>query len=272
MVLKDSATIWLTVALLLSALSCGTGTHNAPVGGALSGNWQITLVRHNSTDQWALSGFLSQTGNNITGSFVLNVGCQGVGSVTGTFDGQNLQLTVGSSGQDFNLSATVPQGADSTSLSGQFSTLQGGCISFSSSGTWTAIRVPAISGSFHGTFVETSGQGTTVDVTGTLTQGPNIGASSATLTGAINATGTTSFCSYLNNATVTGLISGTSFSLNFYGPDGTQIGQIPAPGSTTPALVAPDGSSLTGSFAFGAISSTCSGFTGGQPGATLTFP
>ena len=270
--LKNCAGSLLIVVLLLAILSCGAGSHNTPVGGALSGNWQITLIRHNTTDQWTLSGFLVQSGNNITGSFILNIGCQGVGSVTGTFDGQNLQLTVSSSGQDFNLSAAAAQGGSSNSLSGQFSTLQGGCISFSSSGTWTAIRIPAISGLFHGTFVENSPQSITIDVTGALTQGPNVGASNATLTGTINATGATAFCSYLNNATVTGLISGTSASLNFYGPDGTQIGQIPSPGSTAPALVAPDGSSVTGSFAFGAISNTCSGFSGGQPGATLTFP
>jgi hypothetical protein len=258
------------------ALSCGgsKGAGTSSTSSAISGNWQITLTRHNSTEQWTFSGFLMQSGSTVNGSFVLGVGCQGVGPVTGTIDGQNLQLTVGSFGQDFNLSATLPSGSSTaTTMSGQFSTLPGACVDFTSSGTWTAIRIPPLSGSFQGSFIAGGAGGITINVIGTLTQGPNIGASNATLSGTMAATGAPAFCSYIGQTTVTGVISGTSATLNFYGPDGTLIGQAPSPGGAFPPLtVSPDGNSITGSFNFNGISSSCSGFSGGgQSGMTLTF-
>ncbi len=259
--------------LSIAALSCGGGNpSSSAVSSPIAGNWQFTLTRHNSTEQWTFSGFLLQSGTTMSGSFVLSAGaCQGVGPVTGTFDGQNLQLSVGAYGQDFSLSTTLTSDNGSvTSLSGQFSTLPGGCIGFASTGTWTAVNVPPLSGSFQGSFVASGSNGAVVNVAGTLAQGPNVGASNAALSGTINATGSTNFCSYHSNATVTGLISGTSATLMFFGPDGSQIGQIPGPASP-PAAVAPDASSLTGSFVFPAISNSCSGFTGGPGGATLTF-
>jgi len=264
-------TVTLLLCMLVATVSCGNGNNSTSAASSISGNWQLTLTRHNSTQQWTFSGFLLQSGGTVTGSFILGAGeCQGVGPVSGSFDGQNLQLTVGTFGQDFSLSASLPSGsAAESSIDGQFSTLAGGCIGFASTGTWTAVRVPSLSGPFHGSFIVTDG--TNIDVTGTLTQGPNIGASNVTLSGTMNATGGPSFCSYLSTATVTGLISGTSAILSFYGPDGSQVGQIPSPGFG-PATVAADGTSLTGSYAFSAISSSCSGLTGGQGDVTLTFP
>jgi len=260
-------TLGLLFLFLFAALSCGTSP--APSTSSLiSGNWQLTLTRHNSTQQWIFSGFLVQSGSNVTGSFVLNSGCQGVGPVSGTLSGQNLQFTVGTFGQDFSLTATLPSGGSSqTSMSGQFSTLQGGCVGFESSGTWTAVRIPPLSGPFQGSFVALGQNAMTVNVNGSLAQGPNVGASNASLTGTLNATGSPSFCSYIGNATVTGLITGTSVTLNIYGPDGSLIGQVPGP-PNPPATVTVDGSSLTGTFVFPAISSSCNGFVGSL---TLTF-
>ena len=263
----------LTVTLLLcmstAAVSCADNHSSASAVSPISGNWQLTLTRHNSTQQWTFSGFLLQSGSTVTGSFILGAGCQGVGPVSGTFDGQNLQLTVGEFGQDFSLSASLPSGnAASAFIEGQFSTLQGGCVGFTSTGTWTAVRVVPLSGAFHGSFVSSSNNGT-MDVTGTLTQGSNIGASNATVSGTISTTGATRFCSYLNTATITGTISGTALVLTLYGPDGSQIGQIPAPPPEPPAIVTPDGTSLTSSYIFPQISKDC---LGDQGSLTLTFP
>jgi hypothetical protein len=247
----------------------------------MSGNWQFTLTRHNSTQVWTFSGFLLQSDKNVTGSFILNAaGCQGVGPVNGTFDGQNLQLTVGALGQDFSLSGAMASGTSASgtsatntviSMTGQFTDPAGGCIGFSSTGTWTAVRVLPLSGSFHGSFVDSTND-VTVNVSGTLTQGTNVGASNATLSGTINATGTHSFCSYLTNSTIAGFISGTSATLIFYAPDGTIIGQLPLQSGTF-ATVSPDATSLTGFFTLYPIatigSTTCHDLTGS---ATVTFP
>jgi len=241
----------------------------------MSGNWQFTLLRHNatSTDTWTFSGFLLQSDKSVTGSFILKAaGCQGVGPVNGTFDGQNLQLTVGALGQDFSLSGAPASGSSSAdSMSGQFTDPGGGCISFSSTGTWTAVRVSPLSGSFHASFVDTT-DNATLNASGTLTQGTNVGASNATISGLVDASNTAAFCAYLTNSTVTGYISGTSVSLNFYGPAGSLTGQIPISVGAL-ATLSPDGKSLTGSFLLSPVTTigttTCPSISGT---ATLTFP
>ena len=266
-------TLTLLLCLGLANLSCG-GSSKSPVSAAapLSGNWEITLVRHNNTDQFTFTGFLLQSGSTVTGSFILStggliIGCPGVGSVTGTFDGQNLQLTVGEFGQDYSLSASLPSGsASDTSIAGQFSTLAGGCAGFASTGTWTAVRVLPLTGPFHGSFSFGTGTtATTIAVTGTLTQGSNIGASNASLSGTINETATNAFCQYLNIATITGLISGTTANFTLYGFDGSPIGQIAS------ATVAPNATSLAsnGGVTLNQLSGACGPLSGT---VTLTFP
>ncbi len=259
----------IVLCLSVASLSCGNSNNSVSPGSDISGNWQLALTRHNSTQVWTFSGFLLQSGDIVTGSFILGAGCQGVGPVNGTFDGQNLQLTVSEFGQDFSLSATLPSGSAATAfIGGQFSTLQGGCVGFTSTGTWTAVRITPLAGPFHGSIVSSSGNGT-LDVTGTLTQGPDIGASNATVYGTITASGGPRFCSYLSTATITGTISGETMVLDLFGPNGSQIGQFPAPAPEAPAIVTPDGTSLTSSYIFPQISKACSG---DQGSLTLTFP
>jgi hypothetical protein len=257
---------------LLGTAAC-SGNSSLPPG-PVAGNWQMQLVSPSNDQPWQLSGFLLQSGNSVTGSFVsvpnvsTGFGCNGAGPVSGTLNGQNLKLDVNESGQDVSLLASFPSQAptSSTPLNGQFSTVAAGCTS-SSTGTWSAVPVVPISGSFHGSFVSQQGNGT-VDVTGTLNQGPNVGASNATLSGTINAAGPTSFCPYLNGDTLTGVISGTQVTLNIYDPGGSQIGQIP-PVQQPQATLTPDAKSLTGNYIFQQISTSCIGDLGTLQ---LTFP
>jgi hypothetical protein len=265
-----SLTFVFLLASIAATLSCGNAKPAPSTASQLAGNWQFTLVRHNSTQQWTFSGFLLQSSNTVTGSFILGAaGCQGVGAVSGTFDGQNLQLTVNALGQDFSLTGGLASGDSSgNTMAGQFSDPAGGCISFSSTGVWTAVRVPALTGSFQGSFVPTSGSPyPTINVTGALTQTPNTGSSIGLLSGTISpTTGSFNLCPYLSNSTISGFISGTTVILNFYGPDAAPVGQLPLQGFTV--TLAPDGSSLTGEFGLSALSSTC-GLINGT--ATITF-
>jgi len=262
---------------LLGAIACGGGSSQS--ANSVSANWQMQLTSAGSDQPWQLSGFLLQSGNSVTGSFVsvpnatTGFGCNGVGPVSGTLNGQNLKLDVNVSSQDVSLTANFPSQAptSSTPLEGQFSTLAAGCTS-SSTGTWSAVPVTPLSGSFHGTFTSNTVFGLApVNVTGTLSQGPNVGDNNTTLTGTINAAGPTRFCSYLNSATISGLISGTQVTLNFFGPNGSQIGQL----GPQPATITPDAKSLScipssscGYF-FSQISKSCTGDAGS---VELTFP
>jgi hypothetical protein len=266
---------WLSVGLLLSTLiatmACGGGGNSTSTSsGPLSGNWQIALARHVlPTQPLTYTGFLIQSGDSFSGNLLLGSGfigsgCSGVGPVTGTVSGQNVSLTIDEFGEDVSLTGTMPA-SNAAPMNGEFSFLAGGCNAFPGTGTWSAFQVMPIEGSFHGTFTSTlpPPNNGTVNVAGTLTQGPNTGASTATLTGNISVVGTPHFCSYLSTATITGLISGTSVSLNLFGPDGSlitqigQIGQIGDPQVSTQATVTPDGTALSAPYTFPAISTSC---------------
>jgi hypothetical protein len=267
----------LALGILLASMACGGGSKAAPQSGTLSGNWQVTLERHvNPVPPLIFTGFVTQSGNSLAGNFILGSKCLGVGPLTGTLNDSNLSLTIDEFGEQISLEGAV------SPLGGEFSNLTGGCTAFANTGVWTAVQVAPLTGSFHGTFTSSKGNGV-LNVSGTLAQGPNTGASTATLSGNLAVTGPGSFCSYLSTATISGLISGTTVALNLYGPDGaeiTQIGQVgqinnpsvvPSPGvcgANTPKnsnpclLVAQDATSLSGNYAFPFISSSCTGDVG----------
>jgi hypothetical protein len=263
--------VGLLLSMLIATTECGGGGSNAASNsGALSGNWQIALVRHAvPTQPLTYTGFLTQSGNSVTGNLILGSGyigsgCSGVGPVTGTANGQNISLTIDEFGEDVNLTGTTST-SNAAPMTGEFSWLAGGCNAFPGTGTWSAFQVAPISGTFHGTFTSTlpPPNNGTLNVVGTLSQGPNMGSGSAALTGSISVVGTPHFCNYLSTATITGLISGTSVSLNLFGPDGSlitqigQIGQIGNPQVTDQVTVTADATALSGPYIFPAISTTC---------------
>ena len=271
-----STTLLLT--MLLIAINCGGGAAaTGPSNGALSGNWEIQLFRHvNPNPPLVYTGFLIQSGNNITGSLMFDLStvgsgtCEGAGSVNGTMKQQEIALTINEQGEDISLSGTMPSGSSSTSLTGQFSNLAGGCTNYANTGTWTATSIAPVTGSFHGTFTSTNTPSNgTFNVTGSMNQGANTGADTATLSGSIAASNTPSFCSYVSSATISGLISGTSVLIGLYGPNGAQITQLGGVGGNSTVTITPDAKSISGTYTFPSMSSSC----GGDQGTfQLTFP
>jgi hypothetical protein len=247
-------------ACLITSVSCGSGKSAATTNGALSGNWQVALQRHGVPQPATYTGFLVQEGSSVTGNLILGGGCGGVGPVTGTVNGQNLTLNIDEFGQDTSLIGTLASG--SAPMGGQFSGLAGACTApFTTTGTWSAIPIPPLKGTFTGTLTSNITQGTSsspliTQINGTLSQGPNTGDSTAALSGTVTATSPGStFCAYLTTATITGLISGETVTLNLYGPDGSWISQVPA-------SITPDGLSLSGTYLFQQISNSCTGDAG----------
>jgi len=261
--LRDLVVLGLFVLAMAALEGCGNSRPPFPFAnaGTLSGNWQMTLTPHCCATPETFTGFMIQSGTSLNGNLILGFGCPGVGAVSGSVSGQNLALTIDEFGQDISLSGTA---FTNGTLSGSYSTLAGGCDVQPSTGSFTAVQVKAISGSFHGTFSgQTNGPQT---VSGTLNQGANVGGSTATLTGSLNAT-SSGPCPYLTKASLRGVISGTSISLNIYGPSGTLIGQIPS--TVAAATIAPDASAMSGGYVFSSQSSNCSGDLGTFQ---ITFP
>lgn len=249
------AEVWLACAL---ALFSGCGSSNTPsssTSGALTGNWQLSLLQEEPHPKQTLgvSGFLQQSGGSITGSVVFpqfnsNASCAGIAVVTGTVNGQSIQFSADQGGAVLNFTGSIS--SDNQNLSGSYDGSGSGCFEAATTGTWSGFLVPSLSGSFTGTLSDSSYMslvsGITpplpVAVSGELTQSPNIGASNATLQGTISAVGYPCF----STASMTGTISGVNVILSLFGANGEQIGTIGLKGAPALVSVESNGFTLTG--------------------------
>ena len=241
----------LVVAATLTAAGCANGSSH---GGAnsiatLSGNWQFTL--QSPTDQSFVGGlqggFLLQKSGSISGSAVYALSqlpqsggtpvvCNGGSApITGKMDGQNVTLTALAGSQTYVLTGALS--ADASTMTGTYTlspdTLSGSspCGTAQTGLNWTATLVPPLTGSIQGVFHSTAV--TLADqafaVTGSLTQGENIGASTATVTGTLSFIDPVSQLSEypcLATASLNGQISGNTVVLQIIGIDGLNAGQI----------------------------------------------
>jgi hypothetical protein len=243
---------------LLSACG-GGGTFNPQNRAPLSGNWQFSL--HTPTDRsfqgiasplsictpgpgegppLCSGGFLLQDKGSVTGALAYSITDQngalcngGSAPVTGTINGQTVNLTAVAGSQTFTLTGTL---SSDGSLSGTYSSTAGtaqgaACGTVQTGLQWTAASVPALTGSVKGSFHSTGGQlgNQNFPVTGVLTQGENIGATNATVTGTLNFVDPASLLSNypcFDTASVNGQISGNVVILQIIGSNGANIGQI----------------------------------------------
>jgi len=246
----------LLLALCLLAAGCSSSGSSANAAD-VAGNWQITLQGPTAT--YSQSGFLLQSGKSVNGQFLLSGSCAGVGTVQGRTENSSVSLTVNQPAQIITLSGAPD--ANGSSLSGSYSILTGGCGA-SEVGTWAAIKVADLTGSFTGTFTSNGGTGVASHFSGTVTQGPNVGASSATLHGSMTSSDAVCFA----EATVTGMISGTSVLFNLTSTDGRlALGQFSGQMTT-------DGTGATGTYDFFNAHTPIPGCPGGESGlATLAI-
>jgi hypothetical protein len=233
---------------ILGLAACGSGNSSSSSNnGPLSGNWQITASQERPPAQFSVSGFLLQSNSSVTGTVARpGQGCAGPVPLTGTVSGQNVTLSVNSG----TMSLTGSISSDGKSMSGVYETLQGDCTRQATTGTWTALQVPPITGKFTGTLSNSAYMQVVtgvippapIAVSGSLSQSDNIGSANATLTGTITAVEYPCF----NTASLTGTISGTSVIFSVFSFDGTQIGSIGIPGNPAFLSVGPTRTILNG--------------------------
>jgi hypothetical protein len=262
----------LGVTLLMLAGCSSSSSSSTSQNSSLAGNWQFLMTNPDQTPpsqggpptgtQYGLQGgFLLQSGGTVTGQAVYSISgnptgggsswdvCDsGSAQITGTISGQTVNLTVATGSQTFILQGTL---GSNGSITGTFTTPGGTAAGFSNCGmptsqsgtsAWTATLVPPLSGTITGSFHSSgSFQLNNQDfaVTGTLTQGENIGASNATITGTLNFVDPTTLISNypcFGTASVNGQISGNNVILQIIGINGANIGQI---GGTVGSAVNP---------------------------------
>jgi hypothetical protein len=210
----------ISLVCLVVLVACGSGS-GAKKGPSLSGNWEMSLLRTGTTVVRQQSGFFLQSGTSLSGEFILtgNTACPGVGVAQGQVDGVNLALTLGQTGYAVSLTGTAA--SDGSSINGNYSILTAGCGN-SSVGTWTAGRVTPLNANFQAEFTPDNPAKSVFHFDGTVTQGANTGGSQAILSG--NMTSTDARC--FSQATISGLISGTSVVFNLLTADGIAVGQM----------------------------------------------
>lgn len=259
---------------LLSA--CGGSSTSSTANGQFSGNWQITNMALDSALRGGIQGgFLLQNKNLVSGQFVYSFSLlsqpgticnSGTATVAGTVNGQNVTLTAVAGPQTYTLKGTLS--SDRSTLMGTYDSTGGqGCGTAQTGLQWSAILVPPLNGDVQGSFHSTATglSGRDFQVTGTLVQGPNSGASSATVTGTLNFEG----YPCLATASVNGEITGNSVVLQVIAVNGLNVGSIGAPPNKTfpePVMLAasPHGYVLRGVNAYAMSTSKCPG--GNIPG------
>jgi hypothetical protein len=280
--------------MILSACGGGGSSSSPPQNtGPLSGNWQFTIAAPpdgsflgapspacpptpGTPPPICSGGFLLQNKGSVTGQVVYSISSptqtncnSGSAPVTGTINGQNVTLTAVAGPQTFTLTGTLS--ANGSTMMGTYTTTDGkGCGTAQTGLQWKATSLPPLSGAINGSFHST-GTAPLLNqdflVSGFLTQGANIGASNATVTGTLN------FQGYpcLDTASVNGQISGNSVILQIIATNGLNVGQIGAPpgSSGAPFPVAFESSAaggfvLQGTQGYGISTKTCKG--GNVPG------
>jgi hypothetical protein len=247
----------LCLVILAGCSGSSSSSHNSVA--TLAGNWQIALTPNDQANfqPRALSGFLQQTDQNITGSVTFLIPnpqnpaaplCAGNASISGKVDGESVSLSVNQNGQMLTLAGNPS--SDGSSISGTYSSPDGACEP-SEAGAFTAILIKPITGDFQGVFHSTSSNSYSLQfkdfaVGGNLVQTPNSGASSASVTGLITAVDYQCFAT----ASLNGTISGSNLRLSIIGFNGVQIGEMGAAvGQQSPgaAIVSADGGTIRGS-------------------------
>ena len=249
--MKSLWVLLLASAMMLSACGGGASSGGSPPPAVLSGNWQFAMAEQINPDPTQPSftggvqgGFLVQNKGSVTGTVVYSVTLQppaGSGgtpavcnsrsaSISGTITGQSVTLTGVAGAQTFTFTGTLS--LDGSTMSGSYSSTDGaGCGIATTQTTWSAILVPPLQGTIAGSFHSTGGaSGLTnqdFQVTGFLSQGQNIGASSVAVTGTLN------FANYpcLTTTSLKGQISGNTVVLQLLGTGGSNLGQIGASAS-----------------------------------------
>jgi hypothetical protein len=272
---STSLCLLLLFILAITTLSCGGGSSvSSPQDSPqASGNWQFTLATTGTS--FAASplqgGFLLQQNGSISGQIVFSIllpstngglatNCNnGTATVTGTMTGQsvNLVATIGSldhngnpASQTITLSGGALSANNSSLNSGTYTVTPGyalvngqlvACGTAQDAGNWNATLVPPLTGAFQGSFHSTIGAGfanQNFPVSGTFTQGLNIGAASATVTGKLLFQDPITLLNdypCMSSASVNGTISGNSVLLQIFSTNGAVVGQIGrTPGSGNP--------------------------------------
>lgn len=138
--MKSIILIALVICLVCSISGCG-GYGSSHSAGLLAGTWQFTFVSATNGSS-TVSGSLTQTGNNFTGTVTLTNSCATSGMFSGTISGYAVTGTIAeTSPETISFTGTVATGGGSVSGTYQVTSATGACAAASGdNGTWSGTR------------------------------------------------------------------------------------------------------------------------------------
>ena len=235
--------------VMLSACGSSSSSGQQQINIPLAGNWQFLMSNTPAvTPGSGLQGgfLLEKNDGTITGTIAYSVTrpgettpCNhGSATVTGTIHGRDVSFTAVAPSQTFTFTGTAAAIGLNAAMAGSYTSTAGTGLDGDPCGDaatlgWTANSLPPVQGFIIGNFHSTGGNAglsnQNFPLTGTLSQGPNTGASTATVSGTLNFVDpNTNLKDYrcAVSASVQGQISGSAIYLQLLGSDGSPIGQI----------------------------------------------
>jgi hypothetical protein len=218
--MKSFVLIAVVICVGSSISGCGgySNSTNSQTAPTLAGNWQFTYTSSKSGSA-TVSGTLTQTGNNFSGTVTIANSCATSGTISGTISGTSLTGTLTETNPEtISITGSVASNYGTANGTYQVMSATGACAAASGdSGTWTGTHT-TVSGGPYGGMVRSADR---IPVQLTLNLNEDAGQVSGTVTF------TNSAC--LHSMNVAGTISGVNLELQ--GDSGTD-GSIVLSGTT----------------------------------------
>ena len=144
--------------VVVTSLGCwfsGCGSYNNPTNSqttaTLAGNWQFTYVSTKNGSS-TVSGTLTQTGSNFSGTVTITNSCATSGTISGTISGSSLTGTITETNPEtISVTGTVTSDYSSANGTYQVMTATGMCAAaMGDSGTWTGTHMMVSGGGYKG--------------------------------------------------------------------------------------------------------------------------
>jgi hypothetical protein len=151
--MKSLRLIAVVIVLGCSISGCGgySNSTNSQTAPTLAGNWQFTYTSSKSGSA-TVSGTLTQTGNNFSGTVTITNSCATSGTISGTISGSSLTGTLTETNPEtISISGTVASNYGTANGIFQVTSATGMCVTAGGdSGTWTGTHTTVSGGQYAG--------------------------------------------------------------------------------------------------------------------------
>jgi hypothetical protein len=149
--MKSIILVAVVIGLVCSISGCGgySSNGNTPLSQTLAGTWDFTYVSSKGSSS-TVSGTLTQTSGNFSGSVTLTASCASAGMISGTVSGSNIAGTITESNPEtISVMGALASNGNTASGTYQVMSATGACAAASGdTGTWSGTRTAVPTGPY----------------------------------------------------------------------------------------------------------------------------